>query len=66
MMVRQGAKVSGVRSDVQECERLHVIALRLDSAAMERSLFTVVNDDRHTGEHGDISGLVDGTDEQLV
>jgi hypothetical protein len=61
-MVREGAKISGVRSNVQPCERLPCAR----SCAMEHSLFTIVNDDRHPGKHGDIAGLVDGPDAQLV
>ena len=59
------ARVRGqqVRSDVQECERDRG---ELDSATSGCSLFTVVNDDRHLREHGDIAGLVGGPDEQLV
>jgi len=51
------------RSGVQSCERNRG---ELDSAETGCSLFTVVNDDRHPGEHGDIAGLVSGPDAQLM
>jgi hypothetical protein len=63
MMMSEGVELSVLRSHVQACERDRAA---LESATTGCSLFTVVNDDRHPWEHGDIAGLVGGPDEQLV